>query len=406
MQTNTRAPAFTLSLLLLGCGEAAPSAQISGTIYDETTLKPLAGVEVELRGVQATTDADGHYELNTVAGMHRMTMRRGNVSVHKHCAVQDPEKSTTPDRQVQDAVFPASAESGGPDEILVAYQHNVTQWPSDEAAESGVLVTDRLGNNGHFIDVGERWVIAPRWLPDDDALVFGVPFLGAGTEQDPTVGVFRHDLASGETEHVWRGPDRGVVVEDLSVSEDGQSILVASTYKLHLVRGLGGANETFTLADHFGRADSKAPRGSFGAAGHAYVSALSGSSTETEPVLGLYAVDTLEQDPTLTRLVSEPGKALSAPVTLPDGRVVYTASGRVAAADGNVHVEVETRIYQPTTGSATLPGTAGIRGNPLALKGDALYYEGTHGVHVRHLDSGLELMLFNGAHSVDFRSTQ
>jgi hypothetical protein len=383
-------PALILALAAADCTSKPPVIPVRGRVLDPDTRQPLAGVKVSSSAQQTTTDARGAYTLPVAVGGRQLTFElAGRPAAHKFLILDEQ----VPERQL-DALLPAT-EPTGPALALArgwsfsgALKDFQDQWEAE--GDSNLSLLDRYGNSDRLLLLGQgatgKFTDSPAFSKDGGLLFYALNV--TGRETDVKRGVYRVPAGGGRPPELMPRPDATITVQSLALSPDGAILLgsgVGNLYRFDRPADATPAVERLPppVAD-------AGPDVAWGADGSVYLQLPAPNNP-----LGSRVVRAGWPDFQVDESWSNAGGVtLSAPVVpLEDGSVL-------AAGTSGEKVAIFRRTAAGETSELLARAVTDV---PIAadLAGGWLYYRARSGVygydlHLRHLPSGLDLVIATG----------
>lgn len=389
--------AVLLLVLALGVATAAPrpTATVIGRVMAGDAWQPQAGVTVAWDTQRAVTGADGAYRLSLPVGVRILAFSAPDRAVARKTVVIREAGQTVR----LDAILPA----GGPAPPLrLALNRGLFLTPEGKVLpgatkSAGTLsLADAHGNQDRPLRLNLRgfnsW--APAWATGGQAVYYGVD----GTFHNPGdrkyLGVFRHDPVTSRTDAVLRGHG----IRHIAPSPDGAALAAADEKSLYVLdaaaRPNSGPRQPFSLGDARGWLLSVA----WGPADWIYVTVddqipLDGQRSASRPRIARIHPDGSGLEP---RWAAAEQSACRYPLVLADGAVLF---GR-HALDGTAQ-----EIWLRPAGGGSDQKLAETALRPVWLDAAArrLYYIHMLDLHVRDLQTGMDLILVQSVVQADYR---
>jgi len=364
-------------------------------VVDGDAWRPLAGVTVAWDKQRTVTGADGAYQLRLPAGVRTLTFSApGRAAARKLVVIRDPGKAVR-----LDAVLPA----GGPAPPLrLALNRGMFLTPEGKvlpgvAKSAGTLsLTDAYGNQDRPLRLNLRgfnsW--APAWAPGGQAVYYGVDGTFHKSADRKYLGVFRHDPVTSRTDAVLRGHG----IRHIARSPDGAALAAADEKSLYVLDTAARPNpsprQSFSLGDAPGWLLSVA----WGPADWIYFTVddqipLDAQRSASRPRIARVHPDGSGLEP---RWAAADESACRYPLALADGAVLF---GR-HALDGTAQ---EIWLRPARGGSDQKLAEKALRPVWLDEATRRLYYIHMLDLHVRDLQTGMDLILVQSVVQADYR---
>lgn len=199
---------FLLLSSLAFLGKKPPIlCEISGTIYEPSTLKPIPTVEVIWEDTKAYSNREGVYKIQVPLGVRELMFKFGaRPTAHKSVILRDPAKPVH-----LDVFFPKATDPARIHSVLTERGSQLTpdgkDIESDYPADSMFSISDSLGNQTRFLQLGLKGLNpeSPTWIEQGRAILYGLQGVTHRKQDLELLGVYRMEFSDNKPKQLASG---------------------------------------------------------------------------------------------------------------------------------------------------------------------------------------------------------
>jgi hypothetical protein len=204
--------------------------EVSGTIYEPSTRKPLATAEITWDDTKAYSNREGFYKIQVPVGVRELTFKFGaRPSAHKSVILRDPSKPVH-----LDVFFPKATDPARIHSILTQRGSQLTpdgkDIDSDYPADSMFSISDSLGNQTHFLQLGMKGLNpeSPTWVEQGRAILYGLQGVVHRKQDQDLLGIYRMEFSDNKPKQLATGQP----IKFIDFNESTNTVVAATDHSI------------------------------------------------------------------------------------------------------------------------------------------------------------------------------